>query len=207
MNEKVKSSLLHRNTLGVLGMLLPVLSIIGGLFVQNKADTWWYSISVTYYITPVLPIVLGACAIFFMCYRSYETIDTVINILSGIFAMGVVLFPCDNPYGLANVGFFQLPANISNIIHTTCAILLFVFLAYNIGFLFTKGTSKKRNMIYRTCAIIMFVVMVIFAVVMILRNFTDVIPGWIVVVVETILLFAFGIAWLTKGRAIFKNLD
>ena len=33
---KVMSSMLHRNVLGALGMLLPVISIIGGLFVRNK---------------------------------------------------------------------------------------------------------------------------------------------------------------------------
>ena len=38
--EKVKvkamSSMLHRNVLGALGMLLPVFSIIGGLFVRTS---------------------------------------------------------------------------------------------------------------------------------------------------------------------------
>jgi len=41
--EKVKvkamSSLLHRNVLGGLGMLLPVFSILGGLFVKNKPES------------------------------------------------------------------------------------------------------------------------------------------------------------------------
>ena len=62
MNEEIKekvkvrvmSSMLHRNVLGALGMLLPVISIIGGLFVRNKPESWWYSISVTYYITPAV---------------------------------------------------------------------------------------------------------------------------------------------------------
>ncbi len=77
---KAMSSLLHRNVLGALGMLLPVFSILGGLFVKDKPESWWYSISVTYYITPALTIILGACAIFLLCYRSYETIDTIINV-------------------------------------------------------------------------------------------------------------------------------
>ena len=96
MKEKEISSMLHRNVLGTLGMLLPVISIIGGLFVRNKPVSWWYSISVTYYITPALPVILGACAIFMLCYRSYNTIDTVVNVLSGLFALMVVLFPCAN---------------------------------------------------------------------------------------------------------------
>lgn len=207
MNEKERSGLIHRNFLGMLGMLLPVLSIIGGLFVKGKPESWWYSISVTYYITPVLPIVLGSCAIFFMCYRSYETIDTVINILSGIFAMCVVLFPCENPYGLVNVGFFQIPVAVSSKIHSISAILLFAFLAYNIAFLFTKGKSQARNRIYRICAIIMAATMIIFAIAAIIKNKVTFIPDYLTMIVEAILLWAFGIAWLTKGRAIFKNLD
>ena len=107
MTERQRSSLLHRNVLGALGMLLPFISIFGGLFVRNKPASWWYSISVTYYITPALAIILGACAIFLLCYRSYKTIDTVINVVSGILAMGVVIFPCNNPYGYEYVGFFS----------------------------------------------------------------------------------------------------
>ena len=83
--EKVRSSLLHRNVLGLLGMMLPFISIFSGLFVRNKVPGWWWSISATYYISPALSIILGASAIFLICYRSYDTIDTVINIISGIF--------------------------------------------------------------------------------------------------------------------------
>lgn len=207
MNIKEKSSLLHRNVLGALGMLLPVISILGGLFVRNKPESWWYSISVTYYITPALPIILGAAAIFLMCYRSYETIDTIVNIASGIFAMGVVLFPCDNPYGYEYVGFFQIPVKISAVVHFSCAIALFIMLAFNIGFLFTKGNDKIRNRIYKICACIMICTMLIFSVVAVIKSKVTFIPGWIVMVVETILLLAFGFAWLVKGKAFSKNSD
>lgn len=207
MNIKEKSSLLHRNVLGALGMLLPVISFVGGLFVRNKPESWWYSISVTYYITPALPIILGAAAIFLMCYRSYETIDTIVNIASGIFAMGVVLFPCDNPYGYEYVGFFQIPVKISAVVHFSCAIALFIMLAFNIGFLFTKGNDKIRNRIYKICAGIMICTMLVFSVVAIIKSKVTFIPGWIVMVVETILLFAFGFAWLVKGKAFSKKSD
>ena len=49
--------------------------------------------------------------------------------------MGVVLFPCKGPYDYPYVGFFQLPVDVSNIIHSICALLLFVFLSYNIGWI------------------------------------------------------------------------
>ena len=205
--EKVKvkamSSLLHRNVLGGLGMLLPVISIIGGLFVRNKPESWWYSISVTYYITPALPIILGSCAIFLLCYRSYEKIDTIINVLSGIFAFGVVLFPCANPYGIEYVGYFQIPVRVSNVIHSACAMLLFALLAFNIGWLFTRGKNELNNKIYKICAWAMIVIMALFVILSIVRACGVSILGFLTMIVEAVLLLIFGFAWLVKGR-LFK---
>lgn len=204
--EKVRSSLLHRNVLGLLGMLLPFISMFSGLFVRNKVPGWWWSISATYYISPALSIILGASAIFLICYRSYDTIDTVINIISGIFAMGVVLFPCKGPYDYPYVGFFQLPVDVSNVIHSICALLLFVFLSYNIGWLFTRGSNVKKNKIYKFCSYAMIVILSIFLLLKILEFCGLPIPGWIVMIVEALLLLFFGFAWLVKGQFVLKNL-
>ena len=204
--EKVRSSLLHRNVLGLLGMLLPFISMFSGLFVRNKVHGWWWSISATYYISPALSIILGASAIFLICYRSYDTIDTVINIISGIFAMGVVLFPCKGPYDYPYVGFFQLPVDVSNVIHSICALLLFVFLSYNIGWLFTRGSNVKKNKIYKFCSYAMIVILSIFLLLKILEFAGLPIPGWIVMIVEALLLLFFGFAWLVKGQFVLKNL-
>ena len=203
IKEKARSSLLHRNVLGGLGMLLPVISIIGGLFVRNKPESWWYSISVTYYITPALPIILGACALFLLCYRSYEKIDTIINVLSGLFAFGVVLFPCENPYGIEYVGFFQIPVAISNVIHSASAMLLFALLAYNIGWLFTRGQNQLNNKIYKICAWAMIAIMAIFVILSIVRLCGVNFPEYLTMIVEAVLLLIFGFAWLVKGR-LFK---
>jgi len=204
--EKVRSSLLHRNVLGLLGMLLPFISMFSGLFVRNKVPGWWWSISATYYISPALSIILGASAIFLICYRSYDTIDTVINIISGIFAMGVVLFPCKGPYDYPYVGFFQLPVDVSNVIHSICALLLFVFLSYNIGWLFTRGSNVKKNKIYKFCSYAMIVILSIFLLLKIVGFFGLPIPGWIVMIAEALLLLFFGFAWLVKGQFVLKNL-
>lgn len=204
--EKVRSSLLHRNVLGLLGMLLPFISMFSGLFVRNKVPGWWWSISATYYISPALSIILGASAIFLICYRSYDTIDTVINIISGIFAMGVVLFPCKGPYDYPYVGFFQLPVDVSNVIHSICALLLFVFLSYNIGWLFTRGSNVKKNKIYKFCSYAMIIILSIFLLLKILGFFGLPIPGWIVMIAEALLLLFFGFAWLVKGKFVLKNL-
>jgi hypothetical protein len=200
---KAMSSLLHRNVLGALGMLLPFFSILGGLFVKDKPESWWYSISVTYYITPALPIILGSCALFLLCYRSYDTIDTVINILSGSFAMCVVLFPCANPYGIEKVGYFQIPVFVSDKIHCVSAMLLFALLAFNIGWLFTRGNNTRNNKIYRICSYSMIGVMGLFVLVLIAGAFGLNYPKYLTMIVEAILLLLFGFAWLVKGR-LFK---
>lgn len=202
MNNK-QSMLLHRNFLGFLGMILPFLCILGGLFVDNKPSNWWQSISITYYITPALSIVLGACSVFLLCYRSYEKIDTVINILSGIFGLCIVLFPCQNPYGFEKVGYFQIPVNISNVIHIVSALIFFALLTFNIYFLFTRGHSKARNRIYEFCAYIMVGSIILYGILKLI----GVLPFFSVMILETILLLCFGFAWLVKGRAIFSTLD
>ena len=200
VKERARSSMLHRNVLGALGMLLPVFSILGGLFVKNKPESWWSSISVTYYITPALPIILGSCAIFLLCYRSYNTIDTVINVLSGIFAFGVVLFPCANPYGIEYVGYFQIPVNISDKIHCASAMLLFALLAFNIGWLFTRSSNELNNKIYRFCSYAMIMIMAIFVIIIVAGLFGLNYPKWLTMVVEAVLLLLFGFAWLVKGH-------
>lgn len=202
MNNK-QSMLLHRNFLGFLGMILPFLCILGGLFVDNKTVGWWYSISVTYYITPALSIVLGACSVFLMCYRSYEKIDTVINTLSGIFGLLIILFPCKNPYGFNYVGFFQIPVTVSNIIHLSSAVIFFLLLVFNIYFLFTKGHSRSRNNIYYSCSYIMLGSMILYVILKLLK----LLPDWSVMLLESILLLCFGFAWLVKGRVILSNLE
>ena len=62
-----------------------------------------------------------------------DKLDNWVTTLSGIFGLGVVLFPCKVSWydESLRVGFFQVPMDISNIIHTICAAVFFILLAYN----------------------------------------------------------------------------
>lgn len=120
--------------------------------------------------------------------------------------MGVVLFPCKGPYDYPYVGFFQLPVDVSNVIHSICALLLFVFLSYNIGWLFTRGSNVKKNKIYKFCSYAMIIILSIFLLLKIVGFFGLPIPGWIVMIAEALLLLFFGFAWLVKGQFVLKNL-
>lgn len=180
-----------RLVLGCLAILLPwIVALLAGKIPA--------SISATYYlpqcITPFM-IILGASAILLMCYKGYEVIDDIILSLSGLFGLGICLFPTYTS-AYDRVGTFQLPVNVSSALHNTCAIIFFALLAYNSFFLFTKGdgnptkNKKIRNIIFRVCGVGMLASFLI----LLLPSFY--IQVWLV---ETIALFFFGVSFLTKA--------
>ena len=197
-----------RNLVGLLGVVLPWLALFSAGIAEHPDEAcrqqWWWSISATYYLSPALVGVLVPACIVLISYIGYDWTDNLITTLSGLFGLGIVLFPCAVSWkepGTA-VGFFQLPMEASAIIHTVCAILFFVCIALNSICQFTKHgavmTDRKvlRNKIYRVCGYGMLGLMVLFAVAKLLGA-----PGWTVMIVEIVLLHLYGFAWLVKGEA------
>lgn len=198
-----------RNYVGLLGMLLPWLALFSaGIVDPHPSVKWWYSISATYYQSPALVGVLTAASIVLMTYDGYSLIDNAVTTISGVFGLGIVLFPCSVDWIDGKVGFFQLPIELSHKIHCACAAIFFILLAFNSFFLFTKTdagsliTDKKklRNKIYHACGLGMFVFLVFQA----FSSFF--LPGWLTMINEIFLLQFFGISWLVKGGA-FKFLN
>lgn len=175
--------------------------VLGGLLSIIVAVLLWVipeSISATYYrdetIAPFM-IILGVSSVLLMFYDGYDLQDNIVNTLAGIFGIMICLFPCSNS-AIDVVGTFQIPQNISGIVHNISAILFFGLLAYNSFFLFTKhgevmtAEKKKRNIVYRVCGIGMMASFLI----MLLPYFR--IQIWLV---ETIALTFFALSWLTKS--------
>lgn len=194
-----------RNYAGLLGMLLPWVSLVGALIVNRitpLGDGFWNSLSIseTYFVTPALTGILTTASIVLMCYDGYDLQDNLITTLSGVFGILIVLFPCDCPIAPDYIGFFRLPCKLSLKIHCVVAAIFFCLLAYNSIFLFTKhGSSvtkkkKVRNMIYRICGTGMIAGMIVMALPL---DFSYKI--W---VCEMIMLSFFGISWLIKGGAV-----
>ena len=201
-----------RNLCGLLGILLPWIALFSAGIKLDKETGWWWSISATYYQSDALVGVLVPASIVLMSYIGYERIDNIITTLTGLFGLGIVLFPCAVRWLEPGtpVGFFQLPMEASNILHTVFACLFFLTIALNSILQFTKHgavmTERKilRNKIYRICGYGMLGLMAAFAVAKALGA-----PGWTVMVVEVILLHLFGFAWLVKGEAfpIFNDIE
>ncbi len=195
-----------RNTVGFLGMTLPWIALFGAYMVSKfgggiPCDVFWknLSISATYYVTPALTGILTTAAIVLMCYDGYELKDDVLTTLSGVCGLMIVLFPCNCCVSPERVGLFQLPVNVSHIIHIVSAVCFFLLLSYISLFLFTKGVDnpteqkKTRNKIYITCGIGMLTALIFIPLPI---HF----PAKIFIV-ETIALTFFGISWLVKGQA------
>lgn len=180
-----------RTMLGTLGMLLPwIVVLLIGYFPDSISATWYTN------ACTVFMIILGSASILLISYKGYEKIDDIILTLSGVFGLGICLFPCAISTVPGKVGTFLIDSSTSNIIHFVCAIIFFGLLAYNSFFLFTKSsgevTKKKkiRNIIYRVCGVGMLASFIIMA----FPYFPC--QTW---VTEALALFFFGISFLTKA--------
>lgn len=210
MNVESKTMLFQRRMLGLLCALLAPSCLIFGLFGRDvNFEGWYKSISATYYANSGICMIglLVCTAVFFGCYHGYDWRDRLMSALQAAGALGVVVFPCNTPGVPENVGIFQLPVHTSNIIHCTCAAILFVSFAINIFFLFTLGDTdttkkKQRNKVYRVCGIIIFVFCIWQAVESVFLQ--DVIPSWFPMTWfnEFVMLEAFAVAWLVKAQSI-----
>ena len=197
-----------RNVCGFLGMILPWLALFSAGIAEHPSEKWWYSISATYYQSPALAAIFTSASIVLMCYDGYTFIDNLVTTISGVFGLGIVLFPCSVGWlnSMDKVGFFQIPMYYSSKIHCFCAAVFFVLLAFNSFFLFTKtdnpiimGNKKKlRNKVYRLCG----VGMLVFMVWQIVTTKVSFFSGWWTMINEIFMLQFFGFSWLVKGGAI-----
>jgi len=202
-----------RNTLGVLGFLLPILTlffniVFGGAYNPPGVLT---SISATHYSSGYLlfeGLVFGV-GLFLICYRGYDVKDRVSTILAGSGAIALTLFPCALD-GAETRNFLMLSQGVTNTIHLASAGLFFGSLIFLIGLQFVKtgegntispkSRKWRRNILYRTCAVIMFAALAI--------GFGGKAAfGWrySVIAGEGIGLWAFSLSWLTKGGLVLPD--
>ncbi|AEJ19155.1 hypothetical protein [Gracilinema caldarium] len=202
-----------RRLIGVLGMALPVVLILGGYLQPGNGILG--SISSYYHsnMQDVFVGILWAVGLFLISYKGYDSIDNWVTNLSGLFAIGVALFPTiahiDDTRPL---GVFQLPPAISGTLHLAWAFLFFLLLAYNSYFLFTKTGTKipgpqklARNTIYRVCGIIIIASLAGIVLYMLFLQYTFLRHWAPVLILETLALWAFGFSWLVKGETLFRD--
>lgn len=201
----VHSYLFLRRAIGLIGVTLPVVLIIGKLVVDGGLAG---SIS-GYYYSDMRNVLVGSmCAIgvFLLSYRGYGPIDDIAGDVAGVTAIGVGLFPTspqDHP---------TQTQQVIGDMHLGFAAVFFLTLAYFCLALFRKTdqphpTPRKvyRNRVYVACGwIILACVALIVIVDLFFHTATEGLHP--VLWLESTATLAYGMAWLTKGEAILRDL-
>lgn len=202
-NNQIISYRTLRRLIGWIGVLLPLILIIGLSFFENS-DTIQDSIS-DYYGTKMRDFFVGflfVLSFFLLSYKGYkENEDNFIANLGALFALGIALFPTTHPYKSVRI------------IHFVSAVLLFAVFVYFCLVIFRRRlpdphcTEMKcvRNRIYLVCGIIIIIAIALagtsfYFIDEKIRNQYNLI-FWL----EAIALWAFGFSWLTKGGLFFKD--
>ncbi len=210
VNTLIITHLTLRKLLGSLGIAMPVILPLGAyLFGENP----WRQPSISdYYYTGMRDVFVGILwgfGLFLFSYKGYKPkksklSDNVITNIAGILAIGISLFPtgdaaCENSCNPGWVG----------TVHLMCAAFFFLILGYISIFKFTKSDKpverqtepkKRRNILYIICGSVIWLSMaVLFSYFLF---FSDKWPVTTVYWFEAFSLWAFGISWLVKGRAL-----
>lgn len=203
-----------RLLIGTLGMLLPViLPIFHGYvnsFTGGEYEVWLRSIShYNYsYASVIFTGVLMSFGLLLMSYKGYPdgtfwVRDDTVTSLSGALAIVVALIPT-----LYDNTLMSTPnahdKNYLSLIHLISAGAFLILLGVMSAHKFTMGRSQdvyhvRRRRAYRTLGYTTILSILTLAVLFALK-LTN---GNTVFIFEAIALFAFGFAWLLKGKAAF----
>ncbi|MGH3793543.1 MAG: DUF998 domain-containing protein [Pseudonocardiaceae bacterium] len=201
----VHSYLFLRRAIGLIGIALPVVLIIGGLVADGDLLN---SIS-NYYYSNMRDVYVGSmCAIgvFLLSYRGYGPVDDLAGDAAAVTALGVALFPTtpdDHP---------TRTDQIIGGLHIVFAAVFFVTLAFFCLVLFRKTdqahpTRRKvhRNRVYLAAGVIILLCLVL---IVLSEWFLHADTGSLhpVLWLESAATLAYGVAWLTKGEAIVRDL-
>lgn len=206
------SYLALRQIIGLLGILLPVVCIVGGLIfaklgVQSSISAYYHTNMRDFFVG-----LMVCTGLFMLTYGGYDLLDRIISLALAVTALGIAFFPCLGSTEV-RVGILQFTPKVANVIHSTSAITFFVLLAFNSYFLFTKTNPEKpmtpqklhRNVVYRVCGIVIISAAALAALFILLLNSKQEEASKVILIFESIMLLAFGVSWLTKGEAILGD--
>lgn len=219
-NKLVLSYLTVRKIIGILGLLFPLILVLGS-FILGHCHAIQQSIS-NYYHTNMRDVFVGyvcTLSIFLFSYKGYDLTDRIVSALAGIFGLIVALFPTnlklnpDNSPLDCNIWCSVERHDWIGQLHLISAGLFILCLCYFSLFLFTKGelqpTPQKviRNKIYLTCGCIMFacIFLLIFLFILPKNVYNALLFLKPVFWLETIAFLAFGFSWFVKGEFLLKD--
>jgi hypothetical protein len=201
-----------RSAIGMLGISLPILLLILPLFPFFQTSIQ-QSISHYYYtnLRELFTGVLCAVGLFLIRYKGHENPvfwknDSRLTNIAGLMAFGIALFPTDANDCSQKV-YTLIPSceTFLGTIHFVFAAIFFFVLAIVSINVFTIGQKANtdiaispfnENTIYRTCGYLMICFIILIPILPALGL------SYTTLICEALALFAFGISWLIKGRAL-----
>lgn len=200
-----------RRAVGFIGLCLPVvLGPIGwlcGIEIQDNLSS--------YYHTPLRDVFVGSMCgigIFLFCYRGYDRIESLTANLCSASAIGVALFPLDpNSDPL-------IQKSVVGYLHSLSGGVFFLALAFYSLYHFPTSAedepepaphAAERNLIFRASGVVILLSMLAMGAYLFLMSSQTKarLNDWnFLFWMESIAVWAFSAAWLTKGRAIFTDL-
>ena len=202
-----------RKAIGYLGISLPIVLVLLSLipFFNTRVQP---SISNYYYtnLREILTGVLCAVGLFLIRYTGYKNPsfwknDNLLTNIAGYMAFGVAFFPT-NPDKWSEKIYTLVPLNVNlmGYIHYGFAAIFFLVLAVISINVFTIGQKTdnqipvsiiNENHLYRICGFLILFFIILIPVFVRINLFTS-----STLLFEALALFAFGISWLIKGRAL-----
>jgi hypothetical protein len=196
----------HRQLIGYIGLVLPILLIL--MAVARDGVAQWRnleSISAYYYTGAVAAFVgmLVALSLFLFTYRGYKNkyywADRAASMTAAAAALGVAFFPTAAPTGVTALLWWS---PTTGVLHHVFAVVLFAMFAVFALWLFRITPSGEqvppdkrwRNRVYLVCGVVI-VANILWAGVAGLNGKSIFWP-------ESIALVAFAVSWLVKGYAL-----
>lgn len=194
-----------RKSLGIIGITLPIVLVVGKMVLGSPGlldslSAYYYSVMRDVWVGS-----LCAMGVFLFSYR-YARPDVIAGNLAGISAIGVALFPAAPVRATA-------PQVLIGRVHEVFGVSLLLFLAYFALVLFRRMHPNKpptpqklqRNRIYLGCGLTLLACLALLGLVQFLPE-----PAWLQGLhpsfwLESLALWAFGLAWFIKGGALLKD--
>lgn len=210
-----------RKLIGILGFLLPIIIVIAyGGFLPSISH-YYYTRSAVFFIA-----ILAAFGFFLISYQGYKVkenenskiccrlSDNLVTHIGGFAILIVILLPTcctDTNLSICHVcssqGFclFGHKNTIINLFHLSSAAIFFIAMGYMSLCNFTRGEDKKYYFYYKLCGWVIYISLSLLVIEFLLRlaiNPHFNLTGYDVFIMETVMIFAFSISWLLKGRTI-----
>lgn len=202
----VRSYLLMRLIIGVVGVLLPVSLLVGDWWFVDGKPTTRGSLSAYYHsgMRDVFVAALAVIGLFLLTYMAFHyNWDNVLSMVAGLSALGVAMFPTGGGEILTPLQ-RELGESLVATVHYACAAVFILSLAA-ISWRFgtreharpdrTHGQQQRWWLYHRVCA----ATIVAAVVYIVVTQATGVWDSSSILIGETVAALAFGLSWFVKG--------